>query len=405
MSYSLQVPNSWKHLKLKKLLTQDVKNGYSPNCPEEPNGSWILSLGNLTKNGFDPTQAKPAPKDDSRVKDFLLEPGDFLISRSNTLDKVGRSALFRGELENCSYPDLLMKFRVDETQVMNEYLEWYLRGAIVRKYIQTCASGTSGSMVKINKSVVEKIPVVLPPLPEQKAIADMLSTWDEAIEKTERLIEAKEKQFKRLLNDLIYLPTQKGKWKQIRAKSLFSERQETKRGDLPLLSITNDEGVILRENTNRKDTSNEDKSKYLRICPGDIGYNTMRMWQGVSALSSLEGIVSPAYTVCIPGEKLCPLFVAYLFKMPFIIHRFYRYSQGLTSDTWNLKFNHFSAVKMPLPSIDEQEQIAEVLSSARRSINLLKLLADKYKTQKRGLMQKMLTGEWRVRGFATNDEL
>jgi len=179
-------------------------------------------------------------------------------------------------------------------------------------------------------------------------------------------------------------------------KSLFKERKETKRGDLPLLSITNGEGVIPREDTNRKDTSNEDKSKYLRICPGDIGYNTMRMWQGVSALSSLEGIVSPAYTICIPGEKLCPLFVAYLFKVPFMVHKFYRYSQGLTSDTWNLKFHHFSEVKMPLPSIDEQEQIAETLSSARREIDLLKHLADKYKTQKRGLMQKMLTGEWRV---------
>ncbi len=123
----------------------------------------------------------------------------------------------------------------------------------------------------------------------------------------------------------------------------------------------------------------------------------MRMWQGVSALSSLEGIVSPAYTICIPGEKLCPLFVAYLFKMPFMIHKFYKYSQGLTSDTWNLKFPHFSEVRMPLPSLEEQERIAEALSSARREIDLLQQLAEKHKAQKRGLMQMMLTGEWRVK--------
>lgn len=234
-------------------------------------------------------------------------------------------------------------------------------------------------------------------LPEQKAIADLLSTWDEAIEKTERLIQAKEKQFQRLLNDLIYMPTIEGKWKQVKTKSLFKERKETNRKDLQLLSITNSEGVIPREDTNRKDTSNEDKSKYLRICPGDIGYNTMRMWQGVSALSTLEGIVSPAYTICIPGEKLDPSFVAYLFKMPFMIHRFYRYSQGLTSDTWNLKYPHFCEVRMPLPSLKEQKQIAESLSTAQHEIDLLKQLAEKYKTQKRGLMQKMLTGEWRVK--------
>ena len=255
----------------------------------------------------------------------------------------------------------------------------------------------SGGIPQLPGESLAKYKVELPPVPEQKAIADLLFTWDEAIEKTERLIRVKEMRFKRLLNDLIYLPTKEGKWKQIGTKSLFKERKEAKRRDLPLLSITNGEGVIPREDTNRKDTSNEDKSKYLRICPGDIGYNTMRMWQGVSALSSLEGIVSPAYTICIPGEKLHPLFVAYLFKMPFMIHRFYRYSQGLTSDTWNLKFPHFSEVKMPLPSIEEQEQIAEPLSAARREIDLLKQLADKYKTQKRGLMQKMLTGEWRVK--------
>jgi type I restriction enzyme S subunit len=121
------------------------------------------------------------------------------------------------------------------------------------------------------------------------------------------------------------------------------------------------------------------------------------MWQGVSALSTLEGIVSPAYTICIPGEKLDPSFVAYLFKMPFMIHRFYRYSQGLTSDTWNLKYPHFCEVKMPLPSLEEQKQIVETLSTAQQEIDLLNQLAEKYKTQKRGLMQKMLTGEWRVK--------
>jgi type I restriction enzyme S subunit len=126
------------------------------------------------------------------------------------------------------------------------------------------------------------------------------------------------------------------------------------------------------------------------------------MWQGVSALSTLEGIVSPAYTICIPGEKLHSQFVAYLFKTPFMIHRFYRYSQGLTSDTWNLKFRHFSEVKMPLPSLEDQQEIAETLSSAQHEIDLLKQLADKYKTQKRGLMQKVLTGEWRVKPEIVN---
>lgn len=278
-------------------------------------------------------------------------------------------------------------------------LYWFLAN---QRFLLNKVVGTGIGAGKLDFDELKALDIATPPLPEQKAIASLLSTWDEVIEKTERLIQAKEKRFKRLLNDLIYVPTKEGKWKQIMTKSLFKERKETKRGDLPLLSITNGEGVIPREDTNRKDTSNEDKSKYLRICPGDIGYNTMRMWQGVSALSSLDGIVSPAYTICIPGEKLYPQFVAYIFKMPFMIHRFYRYSQGLTSDTWNLKFRHFSEVKMPFPSIEEQKRIAETLSSAQQEIDILKQLAEKYKTQKRGLMQKMLTAEWRVKPEIVN---
>lgn len=281
------------------------------------------------------------------------------------------------------------------SEIEPRYLHSVLLSERFTYYANSCSARTG--IPKLNREDMGEYLLNLPPLPEQKAIADLLSTGDEAIEKTGRLIQAKEKRFKQLLIDLIYVPAFEGKWKQVRTKSLFKERKETNRGDLPLLSITNGEGVIPREDTNRKDTSNEDKSKYLRICPGDIGYNTMRMWQGVSALSPLEGIVSPAYTICIPGEKLYPSFVAYLFKMPFMIHRFYRYSQGLTSDTWNLKYPHFGEVKMPLPPLEEQKAISETLSTAQHEIDLLKQLADKYKTQKRGLMQKMLTGEWRVK--------
>ena len=67
-----------------------------------------------------------------------------------------------------------------------------------------------------------------------------------------------------------------------------------------------------------------------------------------------------------------------------------------------LKYPHFCEVKMPLPPLEEQKQIAETLSTAQQEINLLKQLAEKYKTQKRGLMQKLLTGEWRIKGKNKN---
>lgn len=391
---------TWKRVKLKSLLSQPVKNGYSPVCPETSNGKWVLALGALTDSGLDVTQVKPAPMNDKKVDDFLLQTGDFLISRSNTLDKVGRAALFKGEIENCAYPDLMMRFRVDDSRIFPDFLEIFLRSADAVRHFQRSASGTSETMVKINKGVVENLLVPTPPLPEQTALAAMFAIWNGAIKKAERLIVSKECRKKALMQSLLTgkqrLRGFKRPWSECHLGGIFSERTERASDHLPLLSITREEGIVPRCE-DRKDTSSDDKSDYLRICPGDIGYNTMRMWQGVSALSSLEGIVSPAYTVCTPRKGIDGEFMAYLFKLPRVINLFYRYSQGLTSDTWNLKFKHFKEIKVTIPEIDEQKAIARVLRICDEEIDLLKKQAEAYRRQKRGLMQKILTGEWRIK--------
>ena len=155
--------------------------------------------------------------------------------------------------------------------------------------------------------------------------------------------------------------------------------------------------MIPADEIERKDSSSADKSRYKRIAVGDIGYNTMRMWQGVSALSSLEGIVSPAYTICVPSDKLCSAFLAYYFKSRPVVHWFYRYSQGLVSDTWNLKFNHFAHISLPFPEKDEQEAIGAFMKAADEEIACYEAELAVFEKQKRGLMQKLLTGLVRVK--------
>lgn len=149
-------------------------------------------------------------------------------------------------------------------------------------------------------------------------------------------------------------------WRKKKLGEVFYERNETNHPELSLLSVTGSRGVIPHSETDRKDSSAEDKSKYKRIVPGDIGYNTMRMWQGVSALSYLEGIVSPAYTICVPKQDIEGAFAAYLFKFPPVIHLFHRYSQGLVNDTLNLKFPNFARVTVALPPLSEQKKIASL---------------------------------------------
>ena len=123
---------------------------------------------------------------------------------------------------------------------------------------------------------------------------------------------------------------------------------------------------------------------------------TSELWQGVSAVSSLEGIVSPAYTICIPQNIVDIGFMGYFFKFPTVINLFWRYSQGLAGDTLNLKYNNFSKIKVIIPGIEEQRRIAQVFSAADNEINQLEKKLKALEKQKRGLMQKLLTGEVRV---------
>lgn len=153
---------------------------------------------------------------------------------------------------------------------------------------------------------------------------------------------------------------------------------------------------IRREEVERKDTSSADKKLYKRIAPGDIGYNTMRMWQGVSAVTTLEGLVGPAYTVCTPSEEVHPSFVGYLFKHPPVVHLFRRFSQGLVDDTLNLRFHEFAQIELMLPPVDEQVRIADVLTTIDQELDQLGRLRRELLMQKRGLIQKLLTGQVRV---------
>ena len=184
-----------------------------------------------------------------------------------------------------------------------------------------------------------------------------------------------------------------GEWKNKRLGELFSDRQESGLSDLPLLSLMDKEGIVPQENSNRKNNSNSDKSKYLRVVPGDIAYNTMRMWEGRSALVGLEGLVSPAYTVCKPGVDAHSLFFSYYFKTPQLIEQFRRYSQGLVKDTLNLKYPAFAKIWAPAPDPAEQQKIADCLASLDVLITLEAQKLDTLKSHKKGLMQQLFPAE------------
>jgi len=259
----------------------------------------------------------------------------------------------------------------------------------------------AGGVPSLSKANIEKIEVAIPKPEEQQKIADCLSSIDELINAQTKKIEALKNHKKGLMQQLFpaegeALPKLRfpefrdaAAWKENLLGKLFHDRQEVGYLSLQLLSLTHKEGVILQEDSNRKNNSSADKTKYLRVCTGDIVYNTMRMWEGRSALVGLEGLVSPAYTVCQPSYQTNSLFFSYYFKTHQLIKQFHKYSQGLVKDTLNLKFLAFSKIPVPIPSAVEQQKIADCLSSINELINVQTQKIEALKNHKKGLMQQL----------------
>ena len=158
-------------------------------------------------------------------------------------------------------------------------------------------------------------------------------------------------------------------WEQRKLGECFDERTE-RSADGELIAVTINSGVVKASELNRHDNSSEDKSNYKVVRVNDIAYNSMRMWQGASGYSQYDGILSPAYTVVIPRENVNPVFFSYMFKRTDMIHEFQINSQGLTSDTWNLKFPAFSTISANVPKSEEQQAIGNYFTNLDNLITL-----------------------------------
>jgi len=188
-----------------------------------------------------------------------------------------------------------------------------------------------------------------------------------------------------------FLHADLNEWHNTIMGEIFTHRQEKNRPELPLLSVTGEDGVVDRDTLERRDTSNADKSKYLRVAPGDIVYNTMRMWQGVSGSAPKDGLVSPAYTVLEPKKSITSAFAKYLVKEERLVQVFHKNSQGLVDDTLNLKFANFSPIQVKIPPLPEQKKIASILTSVDEVIEKTQSQIKKLKDLKKGTMNELLT--------------
>jgi len=399
------VPEGWDVVELKDLLDGSIKNGFSPNAAESDTGYWILGLGALGDEGINSMEIKPVEPED-KVLQSLLKKDDFLVSRSNTPEKVGRSIRFRGEIENCSYPDLMMRFRIDQRKVDILFIEQLLKSSSIRSYFRNCAAGSSGSMVKINKGILEKTPLVKPPLGEQKKIAQILSTWDKAITVTEKLLANSQQQKKALMQQLLTGKKRLldkdgvrfgGEWKSYELGDWIREYSEKSVSSDQYEVLTSSRGGLVKQSEYFADSriGQRDNIGFNIIPPGYITYRS-RSDDGQFFFNrnefSFTGIISIYYPVFHFPDGDSTFFLNYLNRSS---SKFSGYSVGTSQKV--LSLNALKSFKAKLPRKEEQQKIAKVLSAADQEISALQQKLGALKQEKKALMQQLLTGKRRVK--------
>jgi len=269
----------------------------------------------------------------------------------------------------------------------------------VAKELKKKATGIS--VLGISKSNLLNLKIKLPPLDEQEKIAEILSTWDEAINLTINLIESK-KQFKKalmqnLLTAKIRFPQFKGEWKEIKLGNFLEEKSErnTKNIDL-VLSVTNKFGFVTQVEYFDKSVASDNTANYKIVRKGNFAYNPSRINVGsIALLESYEiGILSPMYVVFECLENLDNRFLKFWFQSHIFMGNLPKYLAGSVRESLN--FNYMKTISIKLPNLKEQQKIAEVLTACDDEINLLNLKLENLKKQKQGLMQKLLSGKVRI---------
>ena len=264
-----------------------------------------------------------------------------------------------------------------------------------------CRQGVVYGQWKIHEDEFLNISVKMPKPDEQKAISQVIIDLTTTISQREKELE-KLKNIKRALLERMFpqdgqtTPSIRFKgftdeWEEKNIGDAFKERDE-RSGDGELLSVTINSG-IRRAIEMERTFATGDLNKYKVVKVGDIAYNTMRMWQGACGVSQYSGIVSPAYTIAMPQQNQDSVFYAYYFKTNLLLHEFRINSQGLTSDTWNLKYPTFERIRLFVPIEDEQRKIGSLFAKIDNLLSLRERQLTLFKHTKQALLEQMFVNE------------
>ena len=403
----MNIPSSWQILPLQKVAK--LQTGLALNSKLKilcPVCVPYLRVANVQAGHIELGDLKTVVIESSTMQRFVLHPGDVLLTEGGDFDKLGRGAVWRGQISPCLHQNHVFAIRTDRLKLLPEFLSYQTESNYGRNYFLSC-SKQSTNLASINSTQIKNFPVIVPPLNEQRRIAEFLGTWDEAIEKLEQLIAAKEKRLNWIrfyvLTGRIRLDKYSKRWELQRLSNILHEHGTKSSGHEVVHSVSVHKGVVnqiehLGRNFSAKDTSNYNLAKsgdiiYTKSPTGDFPYGIIKMNQ-----NKYNVIVSPLYGVFTPDYPELGIWLDCYFEAPENTNNYlHPIIQKGAKNTINITNKTFLSNSLFLPTERAEAQaICRIISVVKTELKLLQQELTALQKQKRGLMQKLLTGTWRV---------
>lgn len=407
------VPEGWVEGRVSDLIN-GLESGVSVNGEDRDlavNEKAVLKVSAVSYGYFDPFAAKAIEGNELARAKINPKKGQIIISRSNTEELVGASAFIEGDYPNLFLSDKLWQTIPKKNSDM-KWLSYVLSSSYSRYTLSKLATGTSGSMKNITKGELLGLRIIIPPLSEQKKIAQILSTWDKAISTTEQLLTNSQQQKKALMQQLLTgkkrLLDENGVrfregWKKVKLGSIAdmnsggtpkSNVEEYYSGDIPWASIADmtKHGKWIAS-TEKYLTPLGLENSSARIHPKNSVLYAMYASIGECSIAKIPLSSSQAILGIRPKESLYFEFL-YFFLSSLKEKIKLQGQQGTQS---NLNAGMVKDFAINLPGIDEQKKIASVLNAADQDIEHLQKKIKLLKKEKKALMQQLLIGKRRVK--------
>lgn len=412
----MRLPDGWKQAEMVSLLEHPPQ--YGVNCASvsyvEGVTSRLIRITDINGSGELIDQPRVGVPVDETA-DRLVSQGDLLLARSGAT--VGKSVLI-GRLDYpAAFAGYLIRFRIDKEKADRGFIKQFLGSGRYWQWVRKTLR--AGAQPNINSEEYCSLVIPLPAPGEQRALRELLETWDGSGVLCDRLIQATEQRKRGLMLQLLTGKTRfeefvkSGKkvktrygdfpddWSQVHMGDIADAagKKNHGRGKLPVLSCTKYRGLVNSLEYFGKRIFSDDTSTYRIVQRGDFAYATNHIEEGSIGYQNLHdaALISPMYTVFRTRAGVDHEFFFKLIKTELYRHIFEVNTSGSIARRGALRWDEFALIKVFLPTEPEQKRIAAVLNTCDREIELLQKELDALKEQKRGLMQKLLTGEIRVK--------